>query len=203
MGFRDIFRRLSARPDQPQVQRNHIEPLPASATFQQLLSGAKGLDVYTGMDRDDPRFDENMGAIMADRIADSGKPDMTWILTAAVLLTHCSQIGAVRFITDLNKRGFGFGLSITDSGAIRAASSVSFLTATMDIYDIAADCAQRGDLPQNCGPFRGPAQVLWDAGFEGRSRIEAPVRHAYAELHRRVLHTWELESDGSLPGLED
>jgi hypothetical protein len=173
MGFKDIFRKRTTKsPPVNGIDGDHIQSMVA-ATFQAVLSGAKGLEVYTGIDRDDPRFDENMGAILADRIEDGSKPDMSCILTTAILLSHCTQIGARRFLLTMTERGFRFGLTIMDSGAIRAAPSVAFLTATMDIYDIAADCAQRGDLPQNCGPFRGPAQVLWDAGFEGRSRIEA------------------------------
>ena len=77
MGFKDIFRKRTTKsPPVNGIDGDHIQSMVA-ATFQAVLSGAKGLEVYTGIDRDDPRFDENMGAILADRIEDGSKPDMS------------------------------------------------------------------------------------------------------------------------------
>ena len=171
----------------------------ATAVFQAVLSGAKGLNVYGSITRDHPAFDQNLGAILADRIEPGSRSELRNVLTTAVLLSHCAHVAALRFVLDAIYKGECFGVFEESDGVIRAEESVSMLVATMDIQAIAQGCAMRGDLAQDCGPFRGPAQILWDAGFQPHRFDDAELARAREELTRRVLNTWALQSDGELP----
>jgi hypothetical protein len=160
--------------------------------FAHILWAARKIESTSNMVRSDPSFDRHLGTLLAERCLERcDKPDILRMMTA-VLLSHCGYDAALIFVLKLIDESCHFGITVGPDIIIACEVMSDRLCGSADIYSMAADCAKRSDL-QKAGPFRGPAQLLWEAGYSGVSRSNASVAGAADALVRRVAQTWSLQ----------
>ncbi|PKP98657.1 MAG: hypothetical protein CVT74_10310 [Alphaproteobacteria bacterium HGW-Alphaproteobacteria-13] len=158
--------------------------------FERIISTAMAVHRERRVDRSDVLFDTHLGSALAERAIAARDSAGTLRMTTAVLLSHCGYDAALMFVVKLTDRGHFFDITTESDGAIRCETPGKRAFGTADIHDIARRCAQRGDRTREAGPFRGPAQTLWDAGYAGAPRTSRQVEQAEDALARRVLGTW-------------
>jgi len=161
--------------------------------FSQVLAVARQIHATTGTDRSDPLFDRHLGAVLAERCLDAQQTPEALRMMTAVLLSHCGYDAALMFVLQLTDEGRHFGVTVAPDITIHCEPPTDRQCGTADVFALAADCAKRADVAREAGPFRGPAQVLWDAGYSGLSRSSPSVEGAAADLARRVAQTWDLQ----------
>ena len=158
--------------------------------FDRIVSTAMSIHRERRIDRSDMLFDTHLGSALADRAIAARDSAGALRMTTAVLLSHCGYDAALMFVVKLIDRGHFFGVTVDPDGTIRCEAPDRLSFGTADIHDIARCCARRGDCAREAGPFRGPAQTLWDAGYAGTPRTSPPVEQAADALARHVLGTW-------------
>ncbi|WP_010339581.1 hypothetical protein [Sphingobium yanoikuyae] len=113
-------------------------------------------------------------------------------MTAAILASHCGRDAAIMFVLQRRDSRAPIGLQVSGDRIVPETALARTMTGTMDIYALAADYAASGAFEQESGPFRGPAQLLWDAGYAGTLRTDPGVEKAVADLARAALDPWSI-----------
>lgn len=146
----------------------------STETFRQILSAAKGLAVHHGLTRDDGEtFHLNVGHVLASRYREDDRSQADFIIAAKALFYYCHPLASKAF-ADTAEIDLGEALD-------------SRLSATMDIYGMAAGLAESGSMKAEWSPFYGPAETLWDAAMDGVSREDKEVRLAERTLAEKVI----------------
>jgi hypothetical protein len=189
MGFWDRFRRNAhdRQAMREQAQREQQANY-CTESFRQILSAAKALRHHHSINRTHGHFDDMIGYGLAQRYTD--QPEEMAVMTAAILASHCGPDAVTMFVLVLRSRGLPFGVRLSGEQLLAETPLARKLTGTLDIYDLAADYAANGELEQDSGPFRGPAQILWDAGYTGLPRDDLRVEQASDDLMAAVLNPW-------------
>lgn len=157
-------------------------------SFRQILLAAKALRALHGLNRTHSHFDDMLGYGLGQRY--ENKSEELMVMTAAILASHCGPEAVVMFFLHLRHRDLDFGLRWTNDRLIPQTDFARRISFTMDIYDLAADMAASGEFEQDSGPFRGPARVLWDAGYAGTASEDPMVEQARADLAALVKNPW-------------
>lgn len=192
MTFRGWFRRRAACP--PPISLTPVaDPRKALClhVFERILAAAAAIHIGRSIDRSDILFDTHVGSWLADRAIEARDDPETLRLTTAILLSHCGYDAALMFVVKLTDRGRVFGVTVAPDASIRCDQPEKRAFGTADIYCMAERCAQDGGCAREAGPFRGPAQMLWDAGYAGAAPTSPHVERAATELARRVMGTWD------------
>lgn len=191
MGFWDRFRRNAA--DKHARREQELRENQANyctESFRQILSAAKALRHHHGINRTQAHFDDMLGYGLAQRYTD--QTEEMAVMTAAILASHCGPDAVIMFVLHLRDRGLPFGLRLSGDRLSPETALARQLTGVLDIYGLAADYAASGEFEQDSGPFRGPAQILWDAGYAGLPRDDLRVDQAAAELVAAALDPWSV-----------
>jgi len=190
MGLWDKFRRMaiSRRKRRDEELREHWAYF-CTESFRQILSAAKALRGQ-GMIRTHAHFDDMLGHGLAQRYSD--RSEEFAVMTAAILASHCGREAAIMFVLQRRESRAPIGLRVLENGIVPESALARTITGTMDIYSLAADYAASGEFEQESGPFRGPAQLLWDAGYAGTPRTDPEVEKAFADLARAALDPWSI-----------
>jgi hypothetical protein len=159
-------------------------------SFREILSAAKALRVHHGMNRTQVHFDDMLGYGLAERY--TARSEGMAVMTAAILASHCGYGAVTMFVLQRRESGAAIGLHVSDDGIVAETALARTMTGTMDIYGLAVDYAASGEFEQETGPFRGPAQLLWDAGFAGIPCDDPRVEKAREVLARAALDPWSI-----------
>lgn len=157
-------------------------------SFREILSAAKALRAHHSLNRTHSHFDDMLGYGLGQRY--ERQSEKMIVMTAAILSTHCGPEAAVMFFLHLRSRDLDFGLRMTNDHFAPETAFARQATCAMDIYGLAADYAASGEFEQDSGPFRGSAQVLWDAGYIGTPHDDPMVEQARTNLAAAVLNPW-------------
>jgi hypothetical protein len=191
MGFWDRFRRSTAdRSARREQEMRETQANYCTESFRQILSAAKALRHHHGINRTQAHFDDMLGYGLAQRYTD--QTEEMAVMTAAILASHCGPDAVTMFVLHLRDRGLAFGLRLSEDRLFPETPLARKMTGTLDIYGLAADYAASGELEQDSGPFRGPAQILWDAGYTGLPRDDLRVDQAAVELVAAALNPWNI-----------
>ena len=183
-----------------QAPENAVEPTSPSGThdrrcehvFEQIFAAAQFVHRTERIDRSHMLFDSKLGVFLADRSRAASDPAYVSRLTTAVLLSHCGYDAALIYVMTLIDAGAFFDVTVGPDIAIRC-SHRDRPSGFTDVYGLACDFARCGALPQQAGPFRGPAEILWDAAFGGIPRSDPAVKKASDQLAHRVRQAWDME----------
>lgn len=181
---RKAAKRLSRR--SPVIQDRDASN--CTESFREILSTAKALRALHSLNRTHSHFDDMLGYGLGQRYENKSQEMM--LMTSAILASHCGPEAVVMFFLHLRHRDLDFGLRWTNDRLIPQTDFARKITFTMDIYDLAADMAAGGEFEQDSGPFRGPARVLWDAGYAGTASDGPVVEQARADLAALVNDPW-------------
>ena len=198
MGLWDKFRRkvVDRRERRDEELREH-RAFFCSESFRQILSAAKSLRSH-GMVRSHAHFDDMLGHALAQRYSD--RSEEFAIMTAAILTSHCGRDAAIMFVLQRRDSRAPIGLQVSADCIVPETAIARTMTGTMDIYGLAADYAASGEFEQESGPFRGPAQFLWDAGYAGTPRTDPDVAEAFADLACAARDPWSIRFRANLDG---
>jgi len=190
MGLWDRFKRkaIDRRERRDEELREHRAYF-CTESFRQILSAAKSLRGH-GMIRSHAHFDDMLGHGLAQRYAD--RSEEFAVMTAAILASHCGRDAVIMFVLQRRDSRAPIGLQVSGDCIVPETALARTMTGTMDIYGLAADYAASGEFEQEAGPFRGPAQLLWDAGYAGTPRTDPEVEKAVADLARAALDPWSI-----------
>lgn len=186
--WRKIRRRAAKRFSRRSPVKQHRDTNNCTESFRELLSAAKTLRALHNLNRTHSHFDDMLGYGLGQRYENKAAEMM--VMTAAILASHCGPEAVVMFFLHLRHRDLDFGLRWTNDRLIPQTDFARKITFSMDIYDLAADMAASGEYEQDSGPFRGPAQVLWDAGYAGTASDDPVVEQARADLAALVNDPW-------------
>lgn len=186
MCFWGKFRRKTAKRRPPANQDREANY--CTESFREILSAAKALRAHHSLNRTHSHFDDMLGYGLGQRYENQSQEMM--VTTAAILASHCGPEAAVMFFLHLRHRDLDFGLRWTNDRLIPLTAFARKVTGVMDIYGLAADLAAGGEFEQDSGPFRGPAQVLWDAGYAGTASDDPMVEQARADLAAAAMNPW-------------
>jgi hypothetical protein len=158
--------------------------------FERILATAMAVHTQRGIDRSHSLFDTHLGSALAARAIEERDGPRMLRVTTAVLLSHCGYDAALMFVVKLTDRGHFFGVTVEPDASIQCREPGSRVFGAADVHDMARNCARRGDCAREAGPFRGPAQTLWDAGYAGVPHGAPYVEQAADALARRVMGSW-------------
>ncbi len=187
-----LLRALDGRKRETGTAREDEPPRPDFSTeaFRQILSAAKGMSDYHGVDRTaGDHFHLNLGHVLALRSHEEGRSDFEYHVLAQALRLYCSPVAVRQFHAEASSLGKPMPFSIDADGSYRD----SFGSTTMPIIDfhgVASDQARTGGMARESGPFAGAAGELWDAGMDGVPEDDPGVERCREEVRRL------LSSDG-------